>query len=93
MGLLSGLLGNASVMDNNEVQKQFAKHKVDARPFFYPISSMPAYRHHIQSKMKKRNPVSYGISPYGVCLPAAATLTEKEVHYVCDVFKKILKKK
>ena len=25
MGLLSGLLGNASVMDNNEVQKQFEK--------------------------------------------------------------------
>tara|TARA_B100002019_G_scaffold177817_1_gene153521 strand:- start:526 stop:903 length:378 start_codon:yes stop_codon:yes gene_type:complete len=25
MGLLSGLLGNASVMDNNEIQKQFEK--------------------------------------------------------------------
>ncbi len=67
---------------------------IDGRPFFYPMSSMPAYAQYCRGKdMKKINPVSYEISPYGVCLPSAANITESDVDYVCDCLKKILLKK
>jgi perosamine synthetase len=67
---------------------------IDSRPFFYPISSMPAYAQYCRGKnMKNINPVSYEISPYGICLPSAANITESDVDYVCDCLKKILLKK
>jgi perosamine synthetase len=67
---------------------------IDSRPFFYPISSMPAYAQYCRGKnMKNINPVSYEISPYGICLPSAANITESDADYVCDCLKKILLKK
>lgn len=67
---------------------------IDGRPFFYPISSMPAYAQYCRGKdMKKINPVSYQISPYGLCLPSAANITESDVDYVCHCLKKILLRK
>jgi perosamine synthetase len=64
---------------------------IDSRPFFYPLSSLPAYEHLEQAKQaRQRNQVSYRISPYGVNLPSALNLTEEKVRYVCDVLRDIL---
>ncbi len=73
------------------VERALKKHHIDARPFFYPISSMPPYARYTRGKdMRTINPVSYRISPYGVCLPSGANLTEVEVDYVCRMFKQVL---
>jgi len=77
-----------------EIVSRLKTYNIDGRPFFYPMSSMPAYAQYCRGKdMKKINPVSYEISPYGVCLPSAANITESDVDYVCDCLKKILLKK
>lgn len=74
--------------------KQLNRYNIDGRPFFYPLSSMPAYARFCRGKdMKKINPVAYDISPYGLCLPSAANITESDVDYVCDCLKKILLRK
>lgn len=74
-----------------EIQAQFRKHSIDTRPFFYPISSMPPYVKYCDGKdMAKVNPVSYELSPYGICLPSAFCHTEADVDYICRCFKKIL---
>lgn len=81
-------------LKKEEIISELKKHNIDGRPFFYPISSMPAYAEYCRGKnMRKTNPVSYEISPYGLCLPSAANITESDVDYICACLKKILLKK
>ncbi len=81
-------------LKKERIMAEFKKYSIDTRPFFYPISSMPAYSQYCRGKnMKKINPVAYDISPYGISFPSASTITESDVDYVCDCFKKILLKK
>ena len=81
-------------LKKEELVNKLKPYGIDGRPFFYPISSMPAYARYRRGKdMKKINPVSYEISPYGICLPSAANITESDVEYVCDCLKKILLRK
>ncbi|MFH1380017.1 MAG: DegT/DnrJ/EryC1/StrS family aminotransferase [bacterium] len=76
------------------IQAECKKYNIDVRPFFYPLSSMPAFAPYCRNKnMRKINPVSYEISPYGICLPSGATLSEKDVDYVCMVLRNILLKR
>jgi perosamine synthetase len=64
---------------------------IDSRPFFYPLSSLPAYQGSPQAACAKaRNTVSYKISPSAVNLPSALSLTEDKVDYVCSVLRNVL---
>lgn len=64
---------------------------VDSRPFFYPLSSIPAYQDLEQAKQaRQRNRNAYEISPYGINLPCGMKMTEEKVGYVCEVLKTIL---
>jgi len=66
---------------------------IDCRPFFYPLSSIPAYANTPQAEQaRQRNPVSYHISPYGLNLPCGMSMTEEKVDYVCTVLSEILKR-
>lgn len=68
-----------------------AQHEIDTRPFFYPLSSLPAYTDLPQAAAaQQRNTHSYQISPYGINLPCGLDMTEAKVKYVCDVFKNAL---
>jgi perosamine synthetase len=65
---------------------------IDCRPFFHPLSSLPAYSNLKNSKdAKKRNSNSYRISPYGINLPSGMNMTEEKTKYVCNELKSILK--
>ncbi len=64
---------------------------IDCRPFFYPLSSIPAYQALEQAKeARQRNKNAYKISPYGLNLPSGMNMTEEKVGYVCDVLKTII---
>lgn len=66
---------------------------IDCRPFFYPLSSLPAYEHLDQAQQaRRRNEVSYQISPYGINLPSGLNITKEEIVYVCEVLKDIVSK-
>lgn len=70
-----------------------AKKNIDCRPFFYPLSFLPAYEKLESAKQaRQRNMISYEISPYGINLPCGMSMTEEKVGYVCDTVKDILKK-
>ncbi len=65
--------------------------KIACRPFFFPLSLIPAYQHHAGAKIaQSRNTVSYSISPYGVNLPSGMDMDEAKVKYVCGVLKDII---
>ncbi|NTV28855.1 MAG: DegT/DnrJ/EryC1/StrS family aminotransferase [Candidatus Omnitrophica bacterium] len=78
-------------LKKEKIQLEFKRYGIDARPFFYPISSMPPYRPYCQGRsMSKENPVSYELSPYGICLPSGAMLKRSDVDRVCQAFVSIL---
>jgi perosamine synthetase len=71
---------------------QMDKRNIDCRPFFYPLSSLPAYEDTIQAVLaRQRNHISYELSPFGVNLPSGLNLDQEKVRYVCESLKGILK--
>lgn len=61
---------------------------IDSRPFFHPLSSLPAYAGLEEaSRAQQRNHVSYLISPYGINLPSGLNMSPEKVEYVVDVLK------
>ena len=63
-----------------------AKERIQARPFFYPLSSIPAI------KRAAHTPISFDISKRAINLPCGQNITEEEVAYVCNCLLRILNK-
>ena len=67
-----------------DVMALMAKKNIDTRPFFHPLSSIPAYANAAdRTRAQAENKVSYAISPFAINLPSGATLTEDEIDHVC----------
>ncbi len=61
---------------------------IDCRPFFYPLSSLPAYEGLPQAEQAREdNVVSYGISPFGVNLPSNSLITRDQVGQVAQALR------
>ena len=57
---------------------------IDARPFFYPLSALPAYADTAQAERARAgNLVSQRITPYEINLPSGLTLERDQVALVC----------
>jgi perosamine synthetase len=68
------------------------EHDIDCRPFFYPLSMLPAYHSSPAAvAARARNSASYAVSPYGINLPSALSLTEDDVAFVASRFKILLR--
>lgn len=71
--------------------RRFAAYQIDMRPLFYPLSSMPTFERAVGGRaMKDENPVAYGLSDRGICLPNGNNLDADDVAYVTAAFLKIL---
>lgn len=80
-------------ISKERLMELMSEKNIDCRPFFHPLSSLPAYQDLEQAKQAgQRNKVSYQISPYGINLPSGMSMTEEKVKYVCDALKSILMK-
>jgi perosamine synthetase len=56
---------------------------VDTRPFFHPLSSLPAFERELDAPRARRdNRVAQQISPFGINLPSALTLDEVAIDRV-----------
>jgi perosamine synthetase len=64
---------------------------VPARPFFYPLSMLPAYPG-FEQKYRDRNPCAYDISSRGINLPGALNLENDQIDFVCEGIRKIVAK-
>lgn len=59
----------------------------DTRPFFYPLSSLPAFGHLVDSAMTlERNPVAHDISARAINLPCGLALTEEQADGASKAF-------
>lgn len=61
---------------------------IDSRPFFRPLSSLPAYDGDPQAILaRRRNINAYRIGISGINLPSAGSLTRDQVHRVAEAVK------
>jgi len=77
------LIDPALRVDKLMLGELMATKGIDCRPFFHPLSSLPAYASHPDARTSQ-TPVSYRISPHAINLPSALTLTEAHVRRVCE---------
>ena len=81
-------MGEEYGMDKFELMKRLDAQEVPSRPFFYPLSKLPAYNQ--EKKYKEINTNAYNISQRGINLPGAANLSEEQISFICDGIKKVL---
>lgn len=83
--MVSVIIDSRFGIDKERLMRLMAEKNIDCRPFFRPLSSIPAYEGTEQADAaRRRNQVSYRIAPYGVNLPSGLNLNEETVEYVCD---------
>ena len=89
--MITAVLSPDLGIEKDYLQTELSKRDIDSRPFFHPLSSIPAYHDLPQAQAaRERNKVSYRICPYGLNLPSALNLTEEKIRIVCDVFREIV---
>jgi perosamine synthetase len=74
-----------------KLMERLSQFNIDSRPFFHPLSSIPAYEDSEQAHIaRQRNAIAYRISPYAINLPSALSLGKSEIKKVCTTLKNIL---
>jgi perosamine synthetase len=74
-------------MERRAVMERLAARGIATRPFFLPLSSLPAYAYLGQTEAcRQSNAVSYSLSPRAINLPSALNLTEIQVRRVSEAF-------
>lgn len=87
---ITGLLfGRSHKITKLEAMEKLSTLGLPARPFFYPLSSLPAYPG-AREMYETLNPVSYDICSRGINLPGAANLTDEQMEKMCWGIRKIL---
>ena len=69
--------------DRDDVLKKFSQENIDARVFFWPLSSLPMFEE------VKQNLVSYSLNVRGINLPSYHDLTEEQQERVIKVINNI----
>jgi perosamine synthetase len=87
---ITGLVfGKSHDMTKLKAIDELQKLGLPARPFFYPLSSLPAYEG-AESVYRSRNPIAYDISVRGINLPGALIMTEEQIEKVANGVRSIL---
>jgi perosamine synthetase len=80
-------LSHAAMMDH------FDARQIESRPFFHPLSSLPAFSAAPDAALaKSRNVHAYDISPRAMNLPSALTLEEAQVDRVCTAVRELMQR-
>jgi len=75
------VFGPSHGMTRDLALKELPKVGIPARPFFYPLSSLPAYPGR-EAEGRQNNPIAYNTSEHGINLPCALNLTEHDLDKV-----------
>lgn len=79
-------------MEREAIIGQLAHAGISTRPFFHPLSDLPAYASAADSSRARReNIVCRSLGGRGINLPSALRLTESEVDHVCERLTKLIR--
>lgn len=84
------VFGKSHNVTAEEIMKKLTELNLPTRPFFYPLSSLPAYSKFNDSPEK--NSVAYDLNRRGVTLPGALILKEEDIDEYCSGIRKALGK-
>ena len=84
------VMGKRTKILASELMKKLEIDGIPSRPFFYPMSSVPAYEKYLKNG-KDINPNSYNISKRGITLPSHYLITDSQLNYIADKIIKNLK--
>jgi perosamine synthetase len=87
--MVTAILDEKLAVKKEDMIERLKEKGIDARPFFYPLSTLPAYQG-VLPEPQPQNTVSLSLSPFAVNLPSALNLTEIQVNYVADSLTKCL---
>lgn len=71
--------------DRDRLIGNLAERGIETRPGFYPFSAMPLYK-------APRLPVSEAVGANVISLPSSPFMTEAQIDYTCDHFRRLLKR-
>lgn len=84
------VFGESHGITKQEVMDEFTRRGLGSRPFFYPLSSLPAYEGN-RPIYEPRNPVAYSVSNRGINFSCALNLTKDQIALQCDVVREFIK--
>lgn len=98
---INGCWATVLVLKKNKpqlIKKIFKELKLKnyfARPFFYPISSLPAYKKINKNfaKFKVKNPNAYFLNKNGIVLPSSYLLKHNDIKKICNILIKLITEK
>ena len=89
--MVTAILEDHPYLRKEMIMPKLLQAGIDTRPLFYPLSSLPAYASLLSAKeAASRNRTAYAISPCGINLPSAMSLTRDQVGYVCRTLRTML---
>ncbi len=78
-------------LDKRALMDQMAARGIATRPFFHPLSSLPAYARLEQAALARdRNHVTYRVTACGINVPSALCLSQDDVSRVCSALREVL---
>jgi len=83
------VFGESHGMTRDIALQELPKLGVPTRPFFYPLSSLPAYPGR-ENDSRENNPVAYHTSEHGINLPCALNLTDHDLDTVSKGIHRLL---
>jgi perosamine synthetase len=83
------VFGKSHGLKKLEAIKKLSELDVPARPFFYPLSSLPAYEHY-GTGSKEENPNAFDVSERGITLASHYNLTDDQLDFITDGIRNIL---
>ena len=83
------VLGDSYDINGASLRLSLENYDIPSRPFFYPMSSLPAYKQY-SSNGRVKNPTAYKISEKGVVLPSHFLLEDSQIEYITDSISSIL---
>jgi perosamine synthetase len=89
--MVTALADARTGLGKEHLMAKLAQQGIDSRPFFYPLSSLPAYAATPAAQAaQQHNAVAYDISPRGVNLPCAMNITREQVAHIAATLRTIL---
>jgi len=86
---LYSILVDKKIKKKDEIVKELLKRGIEARNFFYPLHKMPIYRKYCRGSYE----ISSRISESGLNLPSSVKLSERDINYIAEQLKYIIKSK
>ncbi|HYK88916.1 MAG TPA: DegT/DnrJ/EryC1/StrS family aminotransferase [Acidobacteriota bacterium] len=89
--MVTVVLAPSFEITKNRLMELLSTARIDTRPFFHPLSSLPAYEgSRPAADARRRNRVSYAVSASGINLPSGFNMDQDKVKYVCRSLRDIL---